>query len=290
MSIMINMLKERENLSVSERAVLDYLIENKGSLKDLSVESVAKASFTSPASVVRMAKKLGYDGFKDFKVDFILANSKVEIPDNKEYQDIILMQNKDSYSGKTALENNIRALEDTIRLYSEASVKKAAEMIMTSRKILLFGKGSSGLVAKDLQMKLRRIDRFCIAQDDLHEQMIDITFADERDVVILISNSGETEEIVKSGIVARENNTKIISIVRAGKSFLSDIADIVLYTSALEGEFRSAAMTSRISQMAMIDALFTECAYFDLNRSVRKLERTYKTFKKHLEKKKHPNK
>lgn len=286
MSIMINMLKERENLSISERAVLDYLIENKASLKDLSVESVAKSSFTSPASVVRMAKKLGYEGFKDFKVDFILANSKVEIPENKEYKDIILVQNKENYSGKTAVENNIRALEDTIRLYSENSIKKAAEMIMTSRKILLFGKGSSGLACQDFQMKLRRIDRFCIAQDDLHEQLIDVTFADQRDVIILISNSGETEEIVQAGIIAKENNAKIISIVRAGKSFVSDLADVVLYTSALEGEFRSAAMTSRISQMAVIDALFTECAYYDLDRSVRKLERTYKTFKKHRERNK----
>lgn len=286
MSIMINMLKERENLSISERAVLDYLIANKASLKDLSVETVAKASFTSPASVVRMAKKLGYEGFKDFKVDFILANSKVEIPDDKEYKDIILVQNKENYSGKTAVENNIRALEDTIRLYSETSIRKAAEMIMTSRKILLFGKGSSSLACQDFQMKLRRIDRFCIAQDDLHEQLIDVTFADQRDVIILISNTGETEEIVQAATLARENNAKIISIVRAGKSFISDISDIVLYSSALEGEFRSAAMTSRISQMAIVDALFTECAYYDLDRSVRKLERTYKTFKRHRDRNK----
>lgn len=283
MSIMINMLKERDNLSTSERAVLDYLIANKAALKDLSVEAVAKASFTSPASVVRMTKKLGYEGFKDFKVDFILANSKVEIPEDKEYKDIILVQNKENYSGKTAVENNIRALEDTIRLYSETSIRKAAEMIMTSRKILLFGKGSSSLACQDFQMKLRRIDRFCIAQDDLHEQLIDVTFADQRDVIILISNTGETEEIVQAATLARENNAKIISIVRVGKSFLSDISDIVLYSSALEGEFRSAAMTSRISQMAIVDALFTECAYYDLDRSVRKLERTYKTFKRHRE-------
>lgn len=285
MSIMINMIKERDNLSPSEKAVLDYLIANKGSLKDLSVESVAKASFTSPASVVRMTKKLGYSGFKDFKVDFILANTKVEIPTNEAYRDVILVQNKDNYSGLTAIQNNVRALEDTIRLYSEENIRNAAEMIMTSRKILIFGKGSSNLAAQDFQLKLRRIDRFCIAQEELHEQLVDATFTDNRDVIVFISNSGETEEIVQAAIAAKENNTKIISIVRAGRSFLSEIADIVLYTSALEGEFRSAAMTSRISQMAIIDALFTECAYYDLDRSVRKLKRTYKTFKKHRDRK-----
>lgn len=283
---MMNLIKERDKLSDSEKSVLDYLLTNKSSLKDLSVESVASESFTSPATVVRMAKKLGYQGFKDFKVDFILANTKVEIPHDKEYKDVILVQNKDNFTGRTAIENNIRALEDTIRLYSHEEIRKAAQMVMTSRKILIFGKGSSNLVAKDLQMKLRRIDRFCIAQEELHEQLVDATFADERDIIIFISNSGETEEIVLAALAAKENKAKTISIVKAGKSSLADITDIVLYTSALEGEFRSAAMTSRISQMAIVDALFTECAYFDLNRSVRKLESTYVTFKKHRNRKK----
>lgn len=286
MTIMINMIKERENLSPSEKAVLDYLITNKSSLKDLSVESIANASFTSPASVVRMTKKLGYNGFKDFKVDFILANTRVEIPTTDEYKDVILVQNKDNYSGLTAIQNNIRALEDTIRLYSEEKIREAAKTIMNSRKILIFGKGSSGLVAQDFQQKLRRIDKFCIALEELHEQLVDATFTDKRDVIIFISNSGETDEIVQAAIAAKENNTKIISIVKAGKSFMSNIADIALYTSALEGEFRSAAMTSRISQMSVVDALFTECAYYDLDRSVMKLKSTYKTFKKHRERKK----
>lgn len=286
MTIMINMIKERENLSQSEKAVLDYLVTNKSALKDLSVKSIADASFTSPASVVRMAQKLGYKGFKEFKIDFILANSKVEIPNNEEYNDVILFKNNNNTTGLTSIQNNIRALEDTIRLYSQDKMKKSAHMIMTSRKILIFGKGSSGLVAQDFQQKLRRIDKFCIAQEDLHEQLVDATFADQRDVIIFISNSGETEEIVQAAIAAKENKAKIISIVKAGKSFLSEIADIVLYTSALEGEFRSAAMTSRISQMSIIDALFTECAYVDLDRSVRKLESTYKTFKKHKDRNK----
>ena len=90
MSVMLKMVKNKEELSVAERAVLDYLIENRDNLKDFGVEKIAEAAYTSPASVVRMCKKLGYQGFKDFKIDFILANAKVEIPDTKEYQDVIL--------------------------------------------------------------------------------------------------------------------------------------------------------------------------------------------------------
>lgn len=278
MSVMLNMLKNKESLSMAERIVLDYLIENKTVLKDFSVEKIAEAAYTSPASVVRMCKKLGYKGFKDFKIDFILSNSKVEIPETSEYTDIILI--KDQNSGKKAIENNVRALEETIKLYDEKTYTKAASIIMSARKILIFGKGSSYLVCKDLEMKLRRINKFCIAQGESHDQLIDASFINNKDVVVFVSNSGKTKEIVSAALLAKENKTPIISITRIGSSILADISDVVLYTSSLESEFRSAAMTSRISQMSVVDALFAKCAYMDIDRSIQALETTYRTFKK----------
>jgi len=275
---MLNMLKNKEALSMAERVVLDYLIENKSVLTDFSVEKIAEAAYTSPASVVRMCKKLGYKGFKDFKIDFILSNSKVEIPESSEYNDIILI--KDQNSGRKAIENNIRALEETIKLYDEKTFTKAAYLIMNARKILIFGKGSSYLVCKDLEMKLRRINKFCIAQGESHDQLVDASFINSKDVIIFVSNSGKTKEIVSAALLAKENKTPIVSITRIGSSTLADLSDVVLYTSALESEFRSAAMTSRISQMSVVDALFAKCAYIDIDRSIQALETTYRTFKK----------
>lgn len=278
MSVMLNMLKYKEELSMTERAVLDYLIEHKATLKDFSVEKIAEAAYTSPASVVRMCKKLGYKGFKDFKIDFILANAKVEIPETREYEDVVLA--KDENCGKTAIENNIRVLEDTLKLYDEATIQKAAEIIMSARKILIFGKGSSYLVCKDLEMKLRRINKFCIAQGESHDQLVDASFINHKDVIIFVSNSGKTKEIVSAALLARENKARVVSIVKYGASMLAELSDVNLYTSSLEGEFRSAAMTSRISQMCVVDALFAKCAYIDIDRSLRTLRMTFETFKK----------
>ena len=278
MGVMLNMLKNKEALSMAERVVLDYLIENKAVLKNFSVDKIAEAAYTSPASVVRMCKKLGYKGFKDFKIDFILANSKVEIPETKEYTDVIL--SKDKNCGISAIENNIKALEETLKLFDDNACLRAANMIMEARKILIFGKGSSFLVCKDLEMKLRRINKFAIAQGESHEQLVDATFLNAKDVVIFVSNSGKTKEIVSAALLAKDKKAKIISITKIGSSILAELSNVVLYTTGLEGEFRSAAMTSRISQMTVIDALFAKCAYVDIDRSVHTLEMTYETFKK----------
>ncbi len=279
MSVMLNMLKYKEDLSMAERAVLDYLIENKAVLKDFNVEKIAEAAYTSPASVVRMCKKLGYRGFKDFKIDFILSNAKVEIPENKEYNDVILA--KDTHYGKSVIENNIRILEETLKIHDPVALHNAAQSIMRARRVLIFGKGSSYLVCKDLEMKLRRISKFAIAQGESHEQLVDASFLNQNDVVVFISNSGKTKEIVSAALLAREKKAKVVSVVKLGSSLLAELSDIVLYTTSLEGDFRSAAMTSRISQFCVIDALFTNCAYIDIDKSVKMLEATYQTFKKY---------
>jgi DNA-binding MurR/RpiR family transcriptional regulator len=273
------MLKYKDDLSLAERAVLDYLIENKAVLKDFYVEKIAEAAFASPASVVRMCKKLGYKGFKDFKIDFILSNAKIEIPDTKEYNDVILSKN--SNYGQGVIQNNIRILEETLKIHDPIALHNAAESIMKARRVLIFGKGSSYLVCKDLEMKLRRINKLAIAQGESHEQLVDASFLNQNDVVVFISNSGKTKEIVSAALLAKEKKAKIISVVKLGSSLLADLSDIVLYTTSLEGEFRSAAMTSRISQFCVIDALFTNCAYIDIDKSVKMIETTYQTFKKY---------
>ena len=276
---MLNMLKYKENLSMAERAVLDYLIENKAVLKDFYVEKIAQAAYASPASVVRMCKKLGYKGFKDFKIDFILSNAKIEIPESKEYNDVILSKN--SNYGKSVIQNNIRILEETLKIHDPVALHKAAESIMKARRVFIFGKGSSFLVCKDLEMKLRRINKLAIAQGESHEQLVDASFLNQNDVVVLISNSGKTPEIVRTALLVKEKKAKIISIVKIGSSFLADLSDIILYTTSLEGEFRSAAMTSRMSQLCVVDALFTNCSYIDIDKSVKMIETTYETFKKY---------
>lgn len=278
MSMLINMMKNKDALSAAEKSVLDYLIKNKDNLKDFGVEKIAKGAYTSPASVVRMCKKMGYKGFKDFKIDFILAHASVEVTDENARQDIILTKsNKD---GKIAIKNNITILEETLSLYNEEDFEKAAKLIMEGRKILIYGKGSSYLVGKDLEMKLRRINKLAIAQEDSHDQLIDATFLNSKDVIILISNSGKTKEIITAALLAKENKATVISITKIGSSMLADLSDVVLYTASLEGEFRSAAMSSRISQLTMVDALYTHCAYIDINRSIKMLKRTYETYKK----------
>lgn len=275
MSVILNMLKNRDKLSESEKIVFDYLIDSKGQIESLLVEDIAKKTYTSTATVVRMCQKLGYKGFIDFKNDYLLANAKIDLPENIIYNDPVLYGENKKLESRSVILNNIIALEDTLRVFSEDAILNAATKIMVARRILIFGKGSSYLAAMDLKNKLRRIDKQANAYEEFHELLIDITFINSHDVLILISDSGETKEILNAALIANEQNAKVISIVRIGNTSLKKQSEINLFTSALEGDFRSGSMTSRISQMSIVDALYVTCAHFNINKSKENIEKTH---------------
>ncbi len=277
MGVILKMIKSKNDMSSSECSVLEYLLKYKHETIRYNIGEIARKSSSSAASVVRMCKKLGYRGYKDFKIDFItdlesendyeLSNEDTILADNEDYLDIVVRK-------------NIKVLEETLELVSKDDINDAVKTITNADNILVFGKGASYIVAQDLEMKFLRINKPIRSIEDSHNLLVAITYLKTKDVIILISHSGETEEIIKACLAAKEMNIKIISIVKYGTSTLSKASDIVLYTTSYESEFRSGAMTSRMSQLCVVDMLYTAFAFSNrdfvvecLNKSIKLLHK-----------------
>ena len=56
------------NFSSVERILGKYVLENGEKVLNMSTKELAKATFTSPASIVRFCRKLEYEGYNDFKI------------------------------------------------------------------------------------------------------------------------------------------------------------------------------------------------------------------------------
>lgn len=257
MKYALSISKNMDNLSISEKAILDYMINNKLELINLNIEKIAEATFTSPASVVRMCKKLGYKGYKDFKIDFILSNTRSEHIQYSPYSKELINQHNDV--GSKIFHNHMMILKKTLNLYSQKDIFAAAKMIMKAKRVLIYGKGSSYLVSKDLEHKLKLLGKTCLVNMELNNQMINLALSDEKDVVILISNTGKTREVISSALIAKEKKASIIGITSDAKSLLGELSDIVLLTCSMQDEYSDAESTSRISQMSIVDALYAEC-------------------------------
>ena len=155
------------------------------------------------------------------------------------------------------------SLDNTLKLADKEVLKKCMEILNSAHSIVLFGIGASLLVARDAYLKFARINKSVIFGDDWHLQVIHAQNTTPEDVAIVISYSGMTQETLHCAQIVKKNHTPIIAITRFETSPLSKIADYNLYVASTELFFRSGAMSSRISQLNIIDILYA--AYVNQN-------------------------
>ena len=131
---------------------------------------------------------------------------------------------------------------------------------MSARRIFIFGIGASGAIAQDLQHKLLRLGLDACSNADAHLQAITSAYCTCEDVVVAISHSGSSKIIVDNVRMARDNGAKVISLTSVGRSPLSKMADICLFTASLETKYRILAISSRIAELTIIDSIYTYIA------------------------------
>lgn len=232
--------------------------ENLDSVVGISVEELAARSGSSQAAVVRFCKKLGCKGYREFSIQLVseVAVSQRGESSRERITDIQAGDRADNVIS-TVCHHNILAIEDSLSLLNPDDVELAAEKLYTARKIDLYAIGASNLVAQDAQQKLMRINKQVSAYGDPHLQLASAAILTPQDVVVALSWSGETREVLQASKLAKQNGAFIIAVTRLGRVSLKSCADLHFGLSAPEMSIRSGAMSSRIVQMTMIDVLFS---------------------------------
>ncbi|TDT50946.1 MurR/RpiR family transcriptional regulator [Fonticella tunisiensis] len=258
MSCLLAIKNNFEQYTSSEKKIAEYIIENPSEIYKLSTSELAELTKTSTASVVRFAKKLGYEGFQELKIELARENAiNSDIKEDYGYidthdsvKDIILKIGR----------KNMNIIEETVKLLDEKQVGEAIKAILNARKVYLFGVGVSGLIAMDLQHKLLRINKNVQTHMDSHMQMSLAALTTSEDLAIAISYSGRTREVYNCLSEAKKNGAKCISITKYGSNPISEISDIRLQVSGIEKDIRVGAISSRIAQLTLIDILFVGVA------------------------------
>ncbi len=249
-------LKNYEDYATpGEKNFIDTLRKNPETFINLGLKEVAKLSYSSEATIYRLCRKLDYDGYKQFQSALVYEVALMQESRAVSMQDIDPGQSVADII-KRVTWKNIESLEMSTKLVKPDDIEKCVDLIGDARNINLFGVGSSLLVARDLYLKLTRIGKLCNICDDLHSQILYAKTMTKDDLAIVISYSGLTKEMIECANTARENNAKVIAITRSSGSKLGKYADINLEVAATELIVRSGAMSSRISQLNMIDILF----------------------------------
>jgi DNA-binding MurR/RpiR family transcriptional regulator len=171
--------------------------------------------------------------------------------------------------------SDIQALQDTMKVLDTAQMARAVKAIVKARRVEVYGVGSAAPVAEDTNYRLMRIGIETKVVIDSHVQAISASLTGRDVVTITISHSGSTIETVTATRLAKQAGATTICITNYGKSPLLTHADIVLHTMAKETQFRTEAMTSRIAQLAVVDALIASLALATYDKSVDTIARTF---------------
>ncbi len=244
-----------DKFTKQEKLIADYLLSNDEKIINMSAKEIAEFTNTSAPTVVRFSKKLGYSSLNEMKLDLSLAIRDIKTNKRFEYLDSSLSTSSIINSIKDSF---IRVIDRTISLIKEEELDKAIDLLIKADKIYIFGIGSSSLVGADLYYKLSRIGKTCIFHStDSHLQVTSSVLTKKDDVVIAISYSGRTKEIIFCVENAKANNSTVISITKASvDNKLENLSDITLKVPFIEKGLREGAVSSRISQLAIIDMLF----------------------------------
>lgn len=258
----------------AERIVAEYLMNNPNSVLEYNIRDLAEKIYVSPATIVRLCKHLGFDGYREFRQAVVYDLALYQNNERIDKNDIGKEDNIESIVEKITYKN-IMSLEETLNLVDIEKVQNCVELLCSCNNIFIFGMGASLCVAKDAYLKFLRVNKPCFVAEDWHSQYVMSQNTAPGDVGIFISYSGETKEMVRCLERVAANNTPSILITRFAPSTMSNMATNVLFTSANESLFRSSATSSRIAQLNIIDILYTAYATANYEKCISRLNITH---------------
>ncbi|SIB42992.1 RpiR-family transcriptional regulator [Mycobacteroides abscessus subsp. abscessus] len=134
-------------------------------------------------------------------------------------------------------------------------MEESAREVIASNKVYLFGVGASGVMAQQAQYRFMRLGFNAESASDSHVIAMNCALAKKGDVVIGISTSGSTKDLVDAIDIAKRNGAFIICITNHMKSPITKYGDVALLTSGVEDPLHGGAFSSLISQMHVLDML-----------------------------------
>lgn len=241
----------------SEAAIATAVLNDPIRVAQMKISDLAEYSETSVASIVRFSKAMGFKGYPDFRMALVSEVSRLGLSNkiNQELDSGITVEDSPAEIIRKISTSDALAIQTTAERLDVESFTRAVASWDKAKMIGIFGLVSSGYVALDLQLKLNRQGKNAIAWSDAHTALTSVSMLKPGDCLVAISHSGTTLDVVDVMQEFKNRGITVILITNSLRSTATNLADIVLHTSARETTFRSGATASRIAQLTVVDCL-----------------------------------
>lgn len=232
----------------SERKVAQFVLENCADVIHMRIVDLATEAHVSEPTVVRFCRAINCDGFQDFKLR--LAQQLASSPKSPS-QPLLDSDTVAEFSDKVfdATIESLRRVRDQL---DPLQLERAIEALSRAKRVEFYGFGASSGVAVDAQHKFFRLQYAAAAYSDSHLQAMSALSLEPDDVVVAISQSGQTKDLLKIIDLVRQSGATVIALA-PDDSPLVERADIPLAVALTQEQ--SLPVASRIAHLVVIDIL-----------------------------------
>lgn len=241
-------------LSKSEKKVADTILNEFEQVIRMTLSDLGARSDVSDATVVRFYRAMGLNSYLELKLALsqCISDSPTLIHDDLTKEDSLT-----SIATKV-FQSSIEAINDTQHALRAESFEKAVHMIENARRILIIGVGTSSPMAHELGNRLFRLRINCEVETESLNQIMKAALLTKDDLCIAISQSGESDNPIKTARVAKKQKCPVLVITGNRASPLAELANVILLS--VSHETRTETIASRIAQHALIQALYVALA------------------------------
>ncbi len=265
-----NLRKAEGQLSTREQKVADFVSANLEKISSMTIAEVARACDVSSPTVVRFCRTMGCDGFREFKIR-LAQNLAVSL----QYLDV--GDRAATETGAGVLDQVIGALSASLnvvrRQLDNDKFEAAKDHIANARTVLVGGiGGGSSIVAQEASNRLFRLGIATVAVSDSYLLQMRAATLSKSDVILLISSSGEADEVLSAAEIAGGYGATTIAITKS-ESTLSRSVECALQIDLPEDPDIYKPTASRYAYLVIIDALAMAIAQLRSDNTAENLRR-----------------
>ncbi|MFD5214512.1 MurR/RpiR family transcriptional regulator [Microbacterium sp. NPDC058345] len=248
----------RRAMPTAMSKIADVVTEHPTAPVELTITELADRAGTSPATVTRFCRALGFDGYTQFRVGVASEIGRGDAGESWQ-ADIggeFGAEDEPDKVLQTLVALHVESLESTAARLEMDNVLRVADAITASRHVDIYGVGGSGVIAREFQGRLYRIGVNAHSWSDVHDGLTSAVLQNRDSVAIGISSTGRTDETVQMLSQAGAAGAFTVAITHDAESWLAGLADVSLATAAPTGYLRPDDLSVKHSQLLVLDLLY----------------------------------
>ena len=262
-SVFDKIAHEYYQLTASEKKIAGHVTAFRWESQFLSISELAQATGVAEATVSRFCRKLGYKNYNAFKLAVANSAARRSASANPLSGEVLPDDSVMDMCRKIC-SADIEAVNQSMAAICPEDIVKAADLLVSARRVLCMGQGASSLMAQEAAHLFSTAMTNFYAIVDSHTQAIRAALLDGNDLIFYFSYSGSTRELLDTLKIAKEQGVKCILVTRYPRSPGAALAEVVLECGSNEGPLQLGSVAARMAQLYLVDVLFSEVSRRDM--------------------------